>query len=80
MTLGQSDITVQYPDGTSRSAGFVTCASREKAAEAVEKLNMKLTLEGARLPLAVKFSGDGAPSTPGKQPRTDFDAPVKDGK
>ena len=39
-----------------------------------EKLNMKMKLEGAEMPLAVKFTDGGA-----KRKRQDFDSPKKDG-
>ena len=66
---------LKYPDGTSKSSGFVTCVSREKAEEAIEKLNMKLTLEGSMMPLAVKFSDPPAR----KRIHSDLDAPDKSG-
>ena len=48
---------LRYPDtGDSKCSGFVTCASKEKAEEAIERLNMRITLPGALAPLAVKFS------------------------
>ena len=62
---------LKWPDGQSKSSGFVTLASKEKAQESIDRLNMKITLEGSLMPLAVKFSGGSR-----KRSRTDFDAPA----
>jgi len=64
---------LKWPDGQSKSSGFVTLASKEKAQESIDRLNMKITLEGSLMPLAVKFSGGSR-----KRSRTDFDAPAND--
>lgn len=64
---------LKYPDGSSRSSGFVTCGSREQAQAAIDALNMKMKLEGAEMPLAVKFTENSS-----KRKRTDFDSPKKD--
>ena len=66
---------LKWPDGQSKSSGFVTLASKEKAQESIDRLNMKITLEGSLMPLAVKFSGGSR-----KRARTDFDAPANGNK
>lgn len=66
---------LRYPDNTSKCSGFVTCQSKEKATEAIERLNMKITLPGAEMPLAVKFS-DGNRSA---RKSVDLDRPPANG-
>ena len=62
---------LRYPDGSSKCSGFVTCQSKELASSAIERLNMKITLPGAEMPLAVKFS-EGKKMD---KKRMDFDRP-----
>lgn len=65
---------LRYPDNTSKCSGFVTCQSKEKAMEAIERLNMKITLPGAEMPLAVKFS-DGPKGSGSQRKSVDLDRP-----
>jgi len=61
-------------DGSSRQSGFVTCGSRDQAQAAIDALNMKMKLEGADMPLAVKFTESQANSA--KRTRRDLDSPI----
>ena len=70
---------LRYPDNTSKCSGFVTCQSKEKAMEAIERLNMKITLPGAEMPLAVKFS-DGPKGSASQRKSVDLDRPSVSGK
>ena len=67
---------LRYPGtGESKCSGFVTCVSREKAEEAIDRLNMRITLPGAVAPLAVKFS-EGKPA----KRSIDLDKPAPAGR
>jgi CUG-BP- and ETR3-like factor len=58
-------------DGTSKGCAFVRFSARSQAQDAIYALNGRMTLDGARLPMVVKFADTGS-CMPYTHARTQF--------